>query len=249
MTNRDKAQAFIRHALAIGALKVTPEGFKLKSLRQSPHFFNSDGFRTGEDLRILLGAYVEAVERVVGSDTSYVVLGPPYKGIPLSYGYAVLHGGANVSPASYRKEAKDHGADKGIALGVELEGRDVVLIDDVTTTGESLLEAADYTRNNGGIIRLAVVGLDRQERSADDPDSISAVQKVAGKLGVPVVAAATLDDLVDCLASDSRLDLVALIAGYRRQYGVKPSSDGNRGASATPVSTGPTRFYRDGMPD
>mgnify|MGYP003558743608 CR=1 len=60
-----------------------------------------------------------------------------------------------------------------------------------------------------------------QERGLET--ELSAVQEFEQKFGIPVAAAATLDDLVDYLASENRLDLVALIADYRKQYGVKPS--------------------------
>ena len=61
-----------------------------------------------------------------------------------------------------RKEQKEHGRGRRIE-GLLQPGDRVVVLDDVVTTGMSLLEAADAIRAEGGIVDDAVVLLDRQQ--------------------------------------------------------------------------------------
>lgn len=44
------AHDLVRHALRIGALKVSSEGWVLRSGRRSPYFWNSAAFSEGGDL-------------------------------------------------------------------------------------------------------------------------------------------------------------------------------------------------------
>ena len=209
----------LRHALKIGALEYIPAGRKLKSGRVSTHFFNSALFVTGEDANMLMNAYVAAVaeHEVLGKIASYGVYGPPYKGTLLVYGFITTHGGANVFFASSRKEAKDHG-EGGTDLGGDLAGQDIIIIDDVTTSGDSLLDAARYIISRGGRVIGCVIAFDRQERYRDDTTE-SAAQRVERELGVPVVAAANLDNLMELLREEGQLVWLAHIERYREQYG------------------------------
>jgi orotate phosphoribosyltransferase len=63
-----------------------------------------------------------------------------------------------------------------------------------------------------------LIALDRQERGQGE---LSATQEVSRTFGIPVVAIATLDDVLATLRA--RADLVAQVPAieeYRRQYGV-----------------------------
>jgi orotate phosphoribosyltransferase len=61
-----------------------------------------------------------------------------------------------------RKEQKEHGRERRIE-GLLQPGDRVLILDDVVTTGKSLLEAADGIRAEGGVVDDAVVLLDRQQ--------------------------------------------------------------------------------------
>lgn len=62
-----------------------------------------------------------------------------------------------------RKLAKTHGKGKQVE-GPSLEpGSEVVIVDDVATTGSSLVEAAGVLRSSGLIVKKAIVLVDRQE--------------------------------------------------------------------------------------
>lgn len=220
------SREFVQYALSIGALELVPEGRKLKSGRISPYFFNSGLFNTGDSLSRLAGAYAAAVYR--DGRRPDVIFGPAYKGIPLVSAVAVTLGNS-IEYAFNRKEEKDHG-EGGLIVGKSFEGKTVTILDDVMTTGASIIEAAEIIRGNGGMPVGCVIAFDRQERVDGE---LSAVQEFEQKHHIPVQAAATLDDLIwvlnDQLENDEQLDdlqqfrvglLLEKILAYKAQYGV-----------------------------
>ncbi len=86
-----------------------------------------------------------------------------------------------VAPASFastrpipaffvRKKTKEHGTRRrieGLAPGASLEGKDVVIVEDVTTTGGSALEAVRLVREAGGRVRTVLTLVDRGEGAAE----------------------------------------------------------------------------------
>ena len=69
-------------------------------------------------------------------------------------------------PGCYvRKEVKDHGTQQLIE-GLDVNGLTVILVEDVTTTGGSLLRAATAVRAAGGIVTHAITVVDRLEGGA-----------------------------------------------------------------------------------
>lgn len=110
--------------------------FTLKSGRKSPFFMNAGAYVTGSQLKRLGEYYAQAIHSTYGDDFD-VLFGPAYKGIPISVVTAVAYSelyGREVRYCSDRKEAKDHGADKGGLLGSPLKDGDrVIMIEDVTT--------------------------------------------------------------------------------------------------------------------
>ncbi len=191
-------ETFFRCALEIGALEIIPEGRKLKSGRLSPYFFNSGLFTTGRTLNVLLSAYRWAwgTHPILGAIPSQVevVYGPAYKGIPLAAGLSLLNPSLwHLGYAFNRKEAKDHG-EGGTIIGAAMEGKRVLLIDDVMTSGMSSAEAVEIVQAHGGIPVGALIAFDRQEVGQDG--KLSAVQEFEQKFGIPVAAAATLEDFL-----------------------------------------------------
>lgn len=222
------AEEFVSFALRISALELVLEGRKLKSGRISPYFFNSGLFKTGHSLSQLAKSYIEPIYR--NGCCPDVIFGPAYKGIPLVAAVSVTLGNS-VGYAFNRKETKDHG-EGGIIVGSSLQGKRVVVIDDVMTTGTSSGEAVEIIRANGGIPIGCVIAFDRQERGKES--DLSAVQEFEQNYGIPVRAAATLSDLIGvlkryCDSYDSSdisnneeppFEALRKILAYREQYGV-----------------------------
>src|SRR5256885_7863965 len=72
--------------------------------------------------------------------------------------------GGNIGAFFVRKKAKDHGARKlveGLPKGQTLQGRNVVIVDDVMTTGGSSVQAIEAVRGGGGHIFLVLTLVDR----------------------------------------------------------------------------------------
>ncbi len=70
-----------------------------------------------------------------------------------------------------RKKPKEHGARlavEGLAKGETLEGKRVVIVEDVTTTGGSAIKALDAVREAGGEVALVYTLVDRQEGATED---------------------------------------------------------------------------------
>jgi orotate phosphoribosyltransferase len=141
----DFRQAFLGFALEQGVLKFG--SFMTKSGRNTPYFFNSGLFNTGESLRRLGEFYAQAfLQSGIACDQLF---GPAYKGIPLAAATAVaLAARGHDLPWSFnRKEAKDHG-EGGSIVGAPLRGR-VLIIDDVITDGGAKREAIELIRAGG----------------------------------------------------------------------------------------------------
>jgi orotate phosphoribosyltransferase len=69
-----------------------------------------------------------------------------------------------------RKKPKEHGARlavEGLAKGESLQGKRVVIVEDVTTTGGSALRAVEAVRDAGGEVALVFTMVDRDEGAAE----------------------------------------------------------------------------------
>ena len=214
MTARDISRDFIAFACERGVLRFGE--FTTKAGRLSPYFFNAGLFNDGEALARLCDFYARTV---LDSGLRFDVLfGPAYKGIPLAAGLAIslARRGTNMPYAYNRKEAKDHG-EGGSIVGAPLAGR-VLIIDDVISAGTSVRESVELIRAAGATPSGVVIALDRMERGSGE---LSAVQEVQQLYGIPVIAVATLDDLLRFLqqSPDLRRNEDA-VARYRRAYGV-----------------------------
>ena len=210
----DFRQEFIEFALAQNVLRFGE--FKTKAGRLSPYFFNAGLFNDGAALDRLSQFYAKAI--MASGVEIDMLFGPAYKGIPLVAvsALALAQAGRNLPFAFNRKEAKDHG-EGGNIIGAPLAGR-VLIIDDVISAGTSVRESVEMIRAAGATPCGVVIALDRMERGTG---SLSAVQEVERDYGIPVVAVATLEDLLAFLGG--RADLranEAAVAAYRKEYGV-----------------------------
>ena len=137
-----------------GLIKIG--SFKLSSGIISPFYI---------DLRGLI-SYPKVLKRIakmildlVSVKTNFdVVAGIATGGIPLA---AFISSISEIPMAYVRKEKKGHGLEKLIE-GI-VNGKRVLLVDDVATTGASLEYAINVLRQNGAIIDHAAVIVDREE--------------------------------------------------------------------------------------
>ena len=204
--------------------------FKTKAGRLSPYFFNAGLFNTGSSLQKLSEFYAQTLisktaERGIEFD---MLFGPAYKGIPLVAGTTMdmsRHNGVDVPYAFNRKEAKDHG-EGGMLVGAPLEGR-VGIVDDVISAGTSVRESVEIIRANGAKPAAVLIALDRMEKGVRDGQDTehSAVQEVEQQYGIPVIAIATLQDLLRYLVTRQTGNVrlagwYEKVKEYRQRYGV-----------------------------
>ena len=210
----DFRQDFFRFSAAHRALLFGE--FVTKAGRTSPYFFNAGMFSTGAALAELSEFYAKAIQ-AAGIEFD-VIFGSAYKGIPLAAGVAMTlaRAGRDVPFSFNRKEAKDHG-EGGVVVGAPLKGR-VLIIDDVISAGTSVRESVAIIRSQNAEPCGVAIAVDRMERGNTD---VSAVQEVERNYGLPVIAIATLNDLIGFVRSAARYagHLDAILA-YRERYGV-----------------------------
>ena len=204
--------------------------FTLKSGRQSPFFMNAGAYVTGSQLKRLGEYYAKAIHDNFGDEID-AFFGPAYKGIPLAVATAIAYSelyGKEIKYCCDRKEAKDHGADKGGILGYNLKDGDrVVIIEDVTTSGKSIEEVYPKIRaqetTEGGIKILGeIVSLNRQEKAPDSTKS--ALEVIADTYGFKTCAIVSMEDVVDALYTNGDKkyiteEIKVQIDEYYKQYG------------------------------
>jgi orotate phosphoribosyltransferase len=93
--------------------------------------------------------------------------------VPLAGAIAQLSWLKNHPIAAFfvRKKPKEHGARlavEGLAKGETLQGKRIVIVEDVTTTGGSAIKALDAVREAGGEVVLVYTMIDREEGATDN---------------------------------------------------------------------------------
>ena len=188
--------------ISCGVLKIGD--FTLKSGRKSRYFFNLGEVYNGIDINAMGDYYYHNTIKATGLiKKASVVFGPAYKGIPLSVAVAMR----SAEDPSYctlnycfnRKEEKDHG-DGGKLVGSPLQDKKVILIDDVVTSGQSIIEAAKIVKLRNADVEGVVVFIDRMEPGAATVDStggkiVTAKDYIEDTLGVPVYPVITAEDI------------------------------------------------------
>jgi orotate phosphoribosyltransferase len=211
---------FLELALQAQALRFGE--FTLKSGRSSPYFFNAGRFDSGLALATLADCYADAIDRA--SIDFDLLFGPAYKGIPLATALACSYArrGRDLPLAFNRKEAKTHG-EGGQLIGAPLAGRRVLIVDDVITAGTAIREALALIAAAGGTPAAIAIALDREEVvDIDAAVRRSAAQTVADEHGIPVIAVATLSDLLAFAGENAELvEQRDRLLDYRRHYGCR----------------------------
>lgn len=209
----DFSRDFLTLACAKGVLRFGQ--FVTKAGRNSPYFFNAGLFDDGASFGALCDFYARTI--LAAGIPCDMLFGPAYKGIPLVAGTAMrlAERGSSLPFCFNRKEAKDHG-EGGTLIGAPLKGR-VLILDDVISAGTSVRESVELIRAQGAEPAGVVIALDRMERGRGE---LSAVQEVQQQFGIPVVAVATLEDLIAYLADSPELKAnLDAVQAYRNTYG------------------------------
>jgi orotate phosphoribosyltransferase len=140
------------------ALKIGD--YILSSGKKSPYYVD---LRQSISNHIAMDWIANSLARIVineiGKEKVDKIMGVPTAGIP----FATLVSQKLAKPMLYyRRERKEHGVRKKIEGNMERNDR-ILMIDDLITTGQSVIDAAEAAREQGSIVCELVVLLDREQ--------------------------------------------------------------------------------------
>jgi orotate phosphoribosyltransferase len=147
-------------ALTLAKLEALKFGsFKLTSGKISPYYIDLRIIPSNpEAFKLVIEIYSGEVEKI-GVENFDVIVGVPTAGIVFASALAYHLG----KPMAYvRKEAKVWGLGKAVE-GLIKSGDKILLVDDLITTGKSMIDAAEAVRNAGGFPSHGLVLIDREE--------------------------------------------------------------------------------------
>lgn len=167
-----------------GALKFGT--FTLTSGKLSSYYIDLRIIPSLPDIfREIIQAYVSLIRQRVPHSQIDGIAGIPTAG--LTYATAVSY--ELSKPLIYvRKEERRHGTGKEVE-GLLSPGQKFVIVDDVITTGQSIISAVHSVRRSGGTVERAVVLIDRLEGGKEN----------LAKTEVSLVALTSIVEITDLL--------------------------------------------------
>lgn len=148
------AEKLSKELLESGAIKFGD--FTLTSGKKSKYYVDVKDASTHPDtLKLVAGIFSS---KISGCKIAGVELGA----VPILVATALDR---NVDYIIIRKERK-HGTNK-LMVGEVSPGEKVEIIEDVVTTGNSVLKAANYLRENGAVVERVFCVVDREEGGRD----------------------------------------------------------------------------------
>ncbi|MCQ2977202.1 MAG: orotate phosphoribosyltransferase [archaeon] len=136
---------------------VFEEGnFTLASGKESNYYVNMKKAITNPEI---LSTISKLISEKIECDGIDKVAGPALGAVPIATAVSLE---SKTPLLMIRKEKKGYGTSKLIE-GELNEGDNVIVVEDVTTTGGSLLKAIRAIQDNGGIVKRAFVAVDREE--------------------------------------------------------------------------------------
>ncbi len=152
--------------------------FTLSSGQESEHYVNCKPIiLTGKGLELISKMMLEHID-------THGVAGLTLGADPLVSGVALVGKRAGLI---IRKEPKGHGTQSQIEGPLPPIGTTLTVLEDVTTTGESAIKAAEVLRDSGYHVNRVVTVVDRQEGA----------KETMNHRGLQLVSLVTLEELIN----------------------------------------------------
>jgi orotate phosphoribosyltransferase len=135
--------------------------FTLASGRESDYYVDMKKAITDP---ILLREIGQLMAEKIASEKVDKIAGPALGAVPIATAVSLTSG---IPMLMIRKSKKGYGTSKLIEGELE-KGDRVVVVEDVTTTGNSLLKAIKAVKDNGGVVIRALVAVDREEGAREN---------------------------------------------------------------------------------
>ena len=135
--------------------------FTLSSGKKSDYYINMKKAITDPEI---LSTISKLITELIGEEDIDKVAGPALGAVPIATAVSLE---SKLPLLMIRKEKKGYGTSKLIE-GELNEGDNVIVVEDVSTTGGSLLKAIKAIQNNGGNVKRAFVVVDRKEGAIDE---------------------------------------------------------------------------------
>jgi len=135
---------------------------------------------------VLLKAVAEMAAPLVPAGTE-VLAGLELGGVPLATALSLVTG---LPQVFVRKEAKAYGTAK-LAEGPDIAGRQLLVVEDVVTTGGQVIKSTEDLRQRGAVVSSVLCAIDRRPAGPRPPDHLAGA-------GLSLIA---LFNLADLLAS------------------------------------------------
>ena len=179
ITNEIKKELMVK---IYNTAHITGE-FLLRSGKTSNEYFDKYLFEANP---ILLSQICDFMLPAIPPGTE-ILAGLEMGGIPIA---TMLSYKSNITCAFVRKEAKEYGTCK-LAEGADINGKNVLVIEDVVTTGGQIIESVKELRARGAVVDTVLCVILREA---------AAIDRLAAE-GLTLVSAFTMEEIKQAVAN------------------------------------------------